>query len=93
MSILKQAAQKIPETLKTKEWFDAVHVGLQERMVKFLLWAYGFLLLATVAIIFLQGFQLGGFKLPDAFLKWLGVATIGEMGGLLVMAFRTFFKK
>ncbi|MGA7340717.1 MAG: hypothetical protein WBE72_23450 [Terracidiphilus sp.] len=92
MSIAHKAAEKIPEQLKLKEWVSAVHVGFQQQIVTFLLWAYGFLLAATVTIIFFQGFHFKGFALDSAFLKWLGGATIGEIGGLLVFTFRASFK-
>jgi hypothetical protein len=84
--------QKPPDNLTPKQWVDAVHVGFQEKIVNFLLWAYGFLLVATIAILLLQGFHVQGFALDPALLKWLGGATIGEIGGLLIFTFRAAFK-
>jgi hypothetical protein len=89
----KGLAKKPPEQLKPKEWITAVHLGFQQQIVTFLLWAYGFLLVATTTILFFQGFRLRGFALDPALLKWLGGATIGEIGGLLVLTFRASFKR
>ncbi len=58
-----------------------------------LLWAYGFAIVATFAIFFLQGFQLGGFHLPDKVLLWLGGATVAEIAGLLMMSIRVVAEK
>jgi hypothetical protein len=58
-----------------------------------LLWAYGFVIIATFTIFFLQGFQLGGFHLPDKVLLWLGGATVGEIAGLLMMSIRVVAEK
>lgn len=84
--------KKPPEQLKPKEWVTAVHLGFQQQIVTFLLWAYGFLLVVTATILFFQGFHLGGFSLDAALLKWLGAATIGEIGGLVVFTVRASFK-
>jgi len=84
--------QNPPANLTPKQWVDAVHVGFQKQIVTFLLCAYGFLLFVTTAIILLQGFHLWGFALDPALLKWLGAATIGEIGGLLLITFRAVFK-
>jgi hypothetical protein len=92
MSFTKQLAGKIPEVLNPKDWVSAVRVDVQQQIVIFLLRAYGFLLVATMAIFFLQGFHVWGFTLEISLLRWLGGATIGEIGGLLVIAFRASFK-
>jgi hypothetical protein len=67
-------------------------VDLQQRVVTFLLKAYGWLLGATMLMFFLQGFKLGGFNLDNALMKWLGGATIGEIAGLLTLTFGAVFK-
>ena len=85
-------AKRPPENLKPKEWVLAAHVEFQQQIVTFLLGAYGFLLVATVGIILLQGFHAWGFALDASFLRWLGMATIGEIGGLLLLTFRAVFR-
>jgi len=55
--ISKNVAKKVPKELKPKEWVSVVRVGFQQQIVTFLLWAYGGLLVATVSLIYLQGFQ------------------------------------
>jgi hypothetical protein len=61
--------------------------------VGFLLKAYGCLLVATMAIFLLQGFHLLGFSLDLKVLLWLGGATIGEIGGLLLLTARVVFRR
>jgi hypothetical protein len=92
MSLIKQLAEKIPENLKPKEWVSAVHVGFQQQLLTFLIWATGLSVVVTVVCIFLQGFHLWGFVLESSFLRWLGGATIGEIGVLLTIALRASFK-
>lgn len=46
-----------------------------------------------MAIFVLQGFQLGGFHLDPALLKWLGGATIGAVAGLLTLTFGAVFQR
>jgi hypothetical protein len=83
--------------VKIKDWVQEVTIASditnRSRMVTFLLSAYGFLLVTTVALIFIQGFRPYGFHLPDGFMNWLGGAVIGEIGGLLGMTFGYFFKR
>ena len=80
-----------------KEWVTQVTtehtIELQKRIVTFLLRAYGWLLAASILIFVLQGFKLWGFYLNDTVLKFIGTATIGEVGGLLALTFRAAFKK
>jgi len=90
-------APQAPEALTTRDWVVTVttqsHLHLQRRIITFLLSAYGFLVAATMAIFFLQGFHAWGFALDLKVLVWLGGATIGEIGGLLLLTFRVVFKK
>jgi hypothetical protein len=58
----------------------------------FILIIYALLLTATVVIIFFQGFGFHGFKLGDAFLNWLGGATIAEVAVIAGVVFRSLFK-
>jgi hypothetical protein len=50
------------------------------------------LLAGAVLIYLLQGFALWGFKLSETDLKFVGGATIGCIGGLLTLTFRTVFR-
>ncbi|MGA2598866.1 MAG: hypothetical protein ABSH09_17965 [Bryobacteraceae bacterium] len=84
-------------TVSTKDWVTRATtehtIEIQKKIVAFLIRAYGSLLLASVAIFLFQGFALWGFKLSETVLKFIGTATIGEIGGLLALTFRTVFKK
>jgi len=46
-----------------------------------------------MAIFFLEGFHAWGFDLNLKVLRWLGGATIGEIGGLLLLTLRVVFQK
>jgi hypothetical protein len=85
-------AKRKPEMLEPKEWVTSVHLGLQQQIITFLLCAYGLLLVATMTMLFFEGFKFKGFHLEPSLLKWLGAATVGEIGGLLVLAFRASFR-
>jgi hypothetical protein len=50
---------------------------------------YMFAVIATFAIIILWG--LGRLDIPDSFMKWLGMATIGEIVGLVGYVLRHTF--
>jgi hypothetical protein len=94
---MPEIAPQAPATVTTRAWVDTVttqsHLRLQDRIINFLLWAYGLSLLTTMAIFLLQGFRLWSFSLDLKVLLWLGGATIGEIGGLLVLTFRVVFKR
>jgi hypothetical protein len=51
---------------------------------------YMYTVITTFAIIFLWG--LGRLVIPDQFMRWLGVATIGEVAGLLGFGLQWVFK-
>ena len=93
----KQLAPQAPTTAAVKNWVIAVTtehiIRSQRRIILFLLCAYGFLLVVTMGIFVMQGLNLWGFHLDNAILKWLGAATVGEIGGLLMLTFRAVFKK
>jgi hypothetical protein len=82
--------QKLREEPRVKDWVTEV-TAQQNKMINFLLVAYGVLLCATMSIFFLQGFHAWGFVLDASLLKWLGGATIGEIAGLLAIAFKAVF--
>jgi hypothetical protein len=52
---------------------------------------FAFSIILTYTAIFLHGCNECQFKLPSEFLHWLGAATVGEIGGLLIIAFRYLF--
>jgi hypothetical protein len=79
------------EERPVKDWVTEVTLAQQNKIINFLLVAYGVLLCATMAIFFLQGFHAGGFSLDTSLLKWLGGATIGEIAGLLTITFNAVF--
>lgn len=85
------------ENLNAAEFFKEVqaqHIrNMQERGVTFLFRAYGFLILATMTIIFLQGFHAWGFALDPDFLWWLGIAVLGEVSGLAALVYGFFFRR
>ena len=84
------------EQVSPKEYLQGINeeskINLREKMVLFLLVSYGFLILTTMSIFFLQGFNAFGFKLDVNTLAWLGGATIGEIGGLLALVYGSLFK-
>jgi hypothetical protein len=86
-----------PVPLSVREWVTKATADhtfhLQKQIVRFLLRAYGGLLAASVLIFLLQGFGTWGFKLSETVLKFIGAATIGEIGGLLALTFRAAFIK
>jgi hypothetical protein len=51
---------------------------------------YMYAVITTFAIIFLWG--LGRLVIPDQFMRWLGIATIGEIAGLLGYGLQWVFK-
>jgi hypothetical protein len=81
--------------LPIKDWVTRVttehRLALQKRIITFLLRAFGSSLLAALGIFLLQGF--GFIRLSEAVLKFIGTATIGAMGGLLTITFRSVFGK
>ena len=66
---------------------------LRQRGFSFLLWAYGGLLVCTMAIFFFQGFGVWNFKLDPTLLQWLGGATVGEIAGLLALVYGFLFRR
>jgi hypothetical protein len=88
---------KPPENLSPDEWgkiaTTQAHIHHQGQIVPFLLWAYALFSAATFAIFFFQGFHVWGFQLDLKVLLCLAGATIGEIGGLLLLTFRLVFRK
>ena len=86
-----------PQQLSPKQYIDRVttfhRMEMQRGALHFLYWAYGFMLAATMLIVILQGFQVGGFNLEASFLKWLGAVTLGEVGGLAATVYGALFRR
>ena len=84
-------------TVSTKEYIEQTtalsNISMREKALMFLIYAYSFLLVSTIIIIFCQGFKLFGFSLDLDFLKWLGAATVGEVAGMILMIFGALFGK
>lgn len=66
-------------------------IGIRERIVGFLLGAYGFTILATFGLFYLEG--LGMISLGKSIMNWLGGAVIGELAGLFSLVIRGMFGK
>ena len=95
MPSLTVSEKKSLTTPQVKNWVTIItaenNLSLQGKIIAFLLWAYGGLLLVTMGIFLLQGFHAWGFALESKLLAWLGASTVGEIGGLLMLSFRVVF--
>ena len=89
--------REAPQRLTSKEFIAQEQamsdINLREKMVNTLLRIYSLLIAVTVIIFLLQGFKLGGFNLPEELLRWLGIATVGEVGGLAALVYGSLFRK
>jgi len=89
--------QDLPKEIPIKTWTTKVtlqhQISLQKVIIYFLISAYGFLLVSVISIIVLLGFHAYGFSLSEGFLRWLGGATVGTVGGLLTLTFGAVFRK
>jgi hypothetical protein len=92
-----ESYQRTTEQLTIEEFIKREQalsdIALREKALKFLFKAFGGLLACTIVIIILQGFHLWNFTLEIEFLRWLGVATVGEVATLLTIAIGSLFKK
>ncbi len=61
--------------------------------LRFLLWLFAGSVGLTYLILFLQGFSVWGFSLPDEFLRWLGGAVIAEVAAILGAVVASLFKE
>jgi hypothetical protein len=93
---LQRQEAELQHTLRVQE-AEILHeramarMAMQHHAVRFLFWAYGGLLAATIGIILLQGFRAWGFALDLGFLRWLGAATVGEVAGLAALVYGSLF--
>jgi hypothetical protein len=53
--------KKIPEAVSVKNWVTTVTTEQQVKIINFLLWAYGSLLMATMLIFFCRVLNCGDF--------------------------------
>ena len=61
-------------------------LGLRERFLRFLLWAFGVSLAFTFMIVLLEGWHVKGFDIPDALLYTFVGSTVGELAGAFILA-------
>ena len=57
-----------------------------------MLWFLGSSLVFAYTVILLHGFKHNSFQLEESFINWLGIATIGEIGSLLVIVYKSIFR-
>jgi hypothetical protein len=67
-------------------------IDRQDQILNNLTWIFGGLTLFTLMIILLHGFQFFGFFLPENVIIMLGVATVGEVAGLLAIAIHALYQ-
>jgi hypothetical protein len=85
-SALKMSQLTTSQNLRRVEVKSRIRVRTESAL--FLRKTFGFSLFMTFGIIFCQGFHVWGFHLSDAFLHWLGAATVGQVSALLAMVLR-----
>jgi len=92
-------AKRSRKPVKDKEW--VTQVDLAERKQKLSLqrwwtvcgiWTYTFALVASFIIIYLNGFHAWGFTVSETFLKCLQGATVGQIGGLVLLLVKFSWK-
>ncbi len=84
-----ESFKKESSSLPGKKWLgdyrELQNLQFRETAFKYALWLFGFCVISTFTIFFLQGFGVGGFNLPVEILKWLGAATVGEVATITVI--------
>jgi len=66
-------------------------IEIRENIVRFLLWTYGFSIVATFGLFYLEG--LGWSSLRKELMNWLGGAVIGKLAGLFALVIKGMFSK
>jgi len=78
-----------------REWVQRT-LSMQERLLRFLMWAEGIVLgvsfVAFLVVLFLSGWEETGFVVSDAVLNFLGGAALTAVGGLTATAITTLFR-
>jgi hypothetical protein len=64
-------------------------IALDQLITLNVLAAFFFAIIETFSLILLRGF--GRITLPDKFMHWLGVATVGQVAGMLVWIIKKVF--
>lgn len=88
------------DKLNPKEWLRLVESEiklrtqiLREVLLGSLIFIYIGVVAATFVLIFLQGFHLNGFSLPEPLLSKLGWITIGEVSGLIGLVITNYLRR
>ena len=64
----------------------------RDKAVNWCLWIFSASLSCTLLIYLLQGFSVKGFSLPSELLTGLGIATVGQVAGLVMVLFKFLFR-
>ncbi len=75
--------------VKAADPVEASNISMREKTARWLLALFAFAVICTYALIFLWGWK--KISLPDAFVHWLGAATVGQTAGLLLIIVRNLF--
>jgi len=68
-------------------------IALRKPATLFAFTAFGILLLSSIVIVFLQGFQTAGFHLESRFFDWLGPAILGQVATIALIIYKSVFGK
>jgi len=103
LSLLKSASHRDTDTLAggggkrltveqfVKREYALSEIRIKERIVVFLLIAYGMAIGATFLIFYLRGFGLVALSLTE--MKWLGGAIVAELAGLFAIVIKSVFPR
>jgi hypothetical protein len=103
LSLLKSASQREADTPVqsgtkkltveqfVKREYALSNIRIKERIVLFLLIAYGMAIAATFLLFYLRGFGLVALSLTE--MKWLGGAVVGELAGLFAIVIKSVFPR
>jgi hypothetical protein len=68
-------------------------IAMQRFLAKFVCAGLGFSSAAALALFYLQGFRVWGFRLETSLMHWIGITTVGAIAGLATTVYGAFFKK
>lgn len=88
MELDTQIRLTVKEFIETETTLSTLR--MRERLLTVLLICFTFVIVSTITIFFLQGFEVYGFNLDRAILQWLGAATIGEVAGLIYLTIKAY---
>lgn len=89
IEIRKTGTERLEPAGSIKDAREISDIGLREIITYALLLLFVGAAAASYVLIFLVGS--GKFKFPDAFLHWLGAATIGQTASLLLIIVKSLF--